>query len=78
MEDNDNVKEIPQQQQKGPRTRASIRKAIEGELTEAKVKEVKAKLKKLVEDLAAAKRVVAAKEAEIESLFEDYADILPE
>jgi hypothetical protein len=73
MEDN-NVKEI----KPGGRTRDSIRKAIEGELTEAKLKEVKAKLKQLVTELASAKKVVAAKEAEINALFEDYADVIPE
>jgi len=63
---------------KGGRTRASLRTAIEAELTEAKVKEARSKLKKLVEELAAAKAVVAAKEQEIANLFEDYADVLPE
>jgi hypothetical protein len=65
----------PQQQQ---RTRASIRKAIEGELTEAKLKEVKAKLKTLITELRAAESVVAAKEAEIEALYDQYTDIIPE
>jgi hypothetical protein len=60
------------------RTKASIRQAIESELTEAKVKEAKTKLKQLVSELAAAKAVVRAKEAEIDALFEDYADIIPE
>jgi hypothetical protein len=69
----DNVKEI-----RPGRTKESLRRAIEGELTEAKVKEVRTKLKKLVEELAAAKRVVAAKESEIEALFSDYADVIPE
>ena len=63
---------------KGGRTRQSIRAAIETELTEARVKEVRSKLKKLVEELATAKAVVAGKEAEITALFEDYSDVLPE
>jgi hypothetical protein len=70
---NENVTPI-----KGGRTRQSLRTAIEAELTEAKVKEARSKLKKLVEELAAAKAVVAAKEQEIANLFEDYADVLPE
>lgn len=74
MEDtNENVTTI-----KGGRTRASIRKAIESELTETKIKEVRGKLKQLVTELATAKNVVRAKEAEIEALFEDYADVIPE
>lgn len=72
----DNVKELPQA--KPSRSRESLRRSIEGELTEAKVKEVRGKLKKLVEELAAAKRVVVAKEKEIEQLFEEYSDVLPE
>jgi hypothetical protein len=72
--DEQNVKEI----KPGGRTRESIRKAIESELTETKLKEVKGKLKQLVTELAQAKSVVAAKEAEIQALFEDYADVLPE
>jgi hypothetical protein len=73
-EQQNNVKEIG----KSGRTKDSLRKAIEGELTEAKVKEVRGKLKQLIVDLAAAKKVVQAKEEEIESLFEDYADVIPE
>jgi hypothetical protein len=72
--DDTNVKEI----KAGGRTRESVRKAIEGELTEARLKEVRSKLKGLVTELAQAKSVVAAKEAEIQALFEDYADVLPE
>jgi hypothetical protein len=73
MAENDNVTPM-----KGGRTRASLRAAIESELTETRVKEARGKLKKLVEELAAAKAVVTAKEAEIANLFEDYADVLPE
>jgi hypothetical protein len=76
MDDNNtnNVKEI----KTGGRTRESIRKAIEGELTDSRLKEVRSKLKQLVTELASAKKVVEAKEAEINALFEDYADVLPE
>jgi hypothetical protein len=71
--DNGNIKEI-----RPGRTKESMRRAIEGELTEAKVKEVRTKLKRLIEELAAAKRVVALKEGEIEALFTEYADVIPE
>ena len=60
------------------RTRDSLRRAIQAELADTRLKEVKGKLKKLVEELAAANAVVTAKEAEISNLFEDYADVLPE
>ena len=80
MEDNEkdtaDVKQMPQKQ--GGRSKDSIRKSIEGELTEARVKEAKGKLKKLIEELATAKKVVVAKEAEIESVFEDFGDVIPD
>lgn len=77
MEDNTNdqgLREIP----KGARTKATVRKAIEGEITEARIKEAKGKLKQLVLDLAAAKKVVKAKEDEIDAIFEEYGDVIPE
>jgi hypothetical protein len=73
MDDNNNVREI-----KPGRTKDSMRKAIEGELTEVKIKELRTKLKKLIEELAAAKRVVAAKEGEIEALYGEYTDVISE
>jgi len=69
----DNIRDI-----RPGRTKESMRKAIEGELTEAKIKELRAKLKKLIEELAAAKRVVAAKEGEIEALYGEYTDVISE
>lgn len=77
MDEKDTVTEMPKGQ-KQPRTAASIRKAIEDELKETRVKEARGKVKKLIEELTAAKSVVSAKEQEIAQLFEDYADVIPE
>lgn len=78
----DEKDEQPTQLQQGggkpPRTRTAVRKAIEGELNEARLKEAKGKLKQLITELAAARKVVSAKEDEIESLFDDYADVITE
>lgn len=63
---------------KGPRTKASLRKAIKGELAKTRIKEFKAKLKTLLIDREAAKKVLAAKDDEIDVLAEQYQDVIPE
>jgi hypothetical protein len=66
------------QEVKGARDRASIRKAVETELREARIKEMRGKLKKLAEEVSAARAVVKGKEEQIQDLFEEYSDVLPE
>ena len=73
MAENDNVTPM-----KAGRSKESIRASIVNELAEARLKEFRGKLKTLVVDLTAAQKVVAGKEAEIQALSEDYADVLPE
>jgi hypothetical protein len=63
---------------KTPRTRASIVKAIEGELAAARLKEATGKIKSKVIELNAAKAIVAGLEEEIATIMDDYADVLPE
>ena len=63
---------------KGGQTRDSIRKQIEGEIKEARIKEARGKIKSLVDELSKAKAVVSGKEDQIQALFEEYADVLPE
>ena len=70
----DNVQQIGG---KPPRTKESLVKAVENELSEARLKEFRGKLKQLVVDRDAAKKVLAAKEAEIDALCEDYSDVIP-
>lgn len=57
------------------KTSAAMRNSIENELRETKIKEVRGKLKQLIVDLHSAKKVVAAKEAEIDSLIGEYSDV---
>ena len=65
-EQKDNV-----QQMKGPRTKESLRKAVEGELTEARLKEFKGKLKTMLVERDAARKVLDAKEEQIDALAEE-------
>ena len=62
---------------KPTRTKDSLVKAIENELSEARLKEFRNKLKQLVVDRDAARKVLLAKEAEIDALADDYADVIP-
>lgn len=63
---------------KGLRTKASLIKAIEGELAEARLKEFRAKLKALVIEREAAAAVLRGKEDQITDLAEQYSDVIPE
>jgi hypothetical protein len=74
--DNDNVKEFTQPQGKQPKTAAQIRAAVEAELSEARLKEGRAKIRAIVVEVNAAKAVVAAKEAQLEAIFEEYSDVI--
>lgn len=75
-EDEDNVKDAPQGKQ--PRSAADIRKSIETQLRDARVKEATDKAKKLVSELVAAKKVVSSKEDELAQMFAEYDDVIPQ
>ena len=65
-------------QMKGPRTKESMIKSIQNEISDARLKQFKAELKKLIEKKTVAEKVVAGIDAEIDALAADYADVIPE
>ena len=69
---NDNVTVM-----KGGRTKESLRKAVEAELAEARIKEFRGKLKSLVIERDAAKKILQGKEDQINDLCEEYSDVIP-
>jgi hypothetical protein len=61
---------------KQPRTKSAVLAALENELKDARMKEFKAKLKVLFEARSVAKKVLQAKQDEIDALAEEYSDVL--
>jgi len=60
----------------GKLTKSNLRSRIDGEIKQARVKELQGKLKELVKSLGEAKKVIAGKEQQIEDLLEEYIDVL--
>lgn len=59
------------------RTAVTIRRQIEAELVDGRVKEFRGKLKKLVEERLSIEKLTASKDSEIAALYEEYADAIP-